>query len=132
MIALPEITMTALLNSLWQGMLVAGIMWAILRIMPRLNASTRYVCWYFTLAAIALLPAWHLVGPLLNEQTTNISRPPLSSDTKMAPGTVAVDYQRREITPSVKEISGESMDQAPIQAEQSPRNHFEIQLAAQP
>jgi beta-lactamase regulating signal transducer with metallopeptidase domain/DUF4097 and DUF4098 domain-containing protein YvlB len=36
--------------------LVAAIMWGVLKLMPRMNAATRYVCWWITLAAVVLLP----------------------------------------------------------------------------
>lgn len=55
--------MSTLLDSLWQGMLVATIMTAILKFIPNLNATTRYACWWITLVAIALLPLRAMQSP---------------------------------------------------------------------
>ncbi len=44
-----------LVNSLWQGALVAGVTWLALRSFPRVNASTRYAAWVLALLAIPLI-----------------------------------------------------------------------------
>jgi beta-lactamase regulating signal transducer with metallopeptidase domain len=45
-----------LINSLWQGALLASLVWCALRLFPRTNATTRYAFWCVTLAAIFCLP----------------------------------------------------------------------------
>lgn len=46
----------ALLNSLWQAALVAGVVWLALRFL-RVNAATRYAIWWAVLAVTLALPA---------------------------------------------------------------------------
>jgi beta-lactamase regulating signal transducer with metallopeptidase domain len=50
----------ALLNSLWQSALIALLVWATLRLLPRINirinAATRCAVWWAVLAAVVVLP----------------------------------------------------------------------------
>ena len=52
--------LAAVLNSLWQAAIVAILVWASLRFLPRIkiyvNAATRYVIWWAALVMILLLP----------------------------------------------------------------------------
>jgi beta-lactamase regulating signal transducer with metallopeptidase domain len=50
-----------LLNSLWQGALLTAAVWCSLRLSRRTNAATRYLTWWFLLAAMALLPVLNIV-----------------------------------------------------------------------
>jgi beta-lactamase regulating signal transducer with metallopeptidase domain len=52
-----EPVLSAALNTLWQAALLALLVWAILRVLPRMNASTRHAVWWAALAALLLLPA---------------------------------------------------------------------------
>lgn len=45
-----------LFNGLWQGALIAVAVWAMLRIFPNVNASTRYAAWSAALLAIIIVP----------------------------------------------------------------------------
>lgn len=45
-----------LFNGLWQGALIALAVWAILRIFPNANASTRYAAWSAALLAVLVVP----------------------------------------------------------------------------
>ncbi len=47
---------TALFDSLWEGALVAGVVWLGLRCLPALGAATRHAIWLFGLAALVALP----------------------------------------------------------------------------
>lgn len=47
----------ALLNSLWQGVALAALTWAFLRVARRANAATRYGVWFAALLAVVALPA---------------------------------------------------------------------------
>jgi uncharacterized protein (TIGR03435 family) len=57
---IPQV-LVAVLNSIWQAALVAALVWFTLRFLPRtrvsVNAATRYVIWWATLAVVVLLPA---------------------------------------------------------------------------
>lgn len=54
-----SVTVAALVNGLWQGLVLLGLVWGLLRIVElrrRLNATTRYAVWSVTLAAVLCLP----------------------------------------------------------------------------
>jgi bla regulator protein BlaR1 len=46
----------ALINTLWQAVVVAALVWLALRFMPRMNAATRHAIWWATLAVVLILP----------------------------------------------------------------------------
>ena len=46
----------ALLNNLWQGIVLAALSWCLLSLMRRTNAATRYIVWFVTLLALSLSP----------------------------------------------------------------------------
>jgi beta-lactamase regulating signal transducer with metallopeptidase domain/DUF4097 and DUF4098 domain-containing protein YvlB len=54
--AIGDETMATLLNGLWQGAVLTALVWAMLKIIPRTNAATRYLIWWVTLAAVVILP----------------------------------------------------------------------------
>ena len=47
---------SATLNSLWQGLALAFLVWVVLRQLPRVNAATRHLIWWIALAAVLTLP----------------------------------------------------------------------------
>ena len=49
-------TIEAMLNGLWQGLLLVALVWCLLKALPRLNATTRYVIWWGALIAVVCLP----------------------------------------------------------------------------
>jgi len=51
-----RVALAVLLNSLWQGALIALIAWGVLRIFSRANAATRYAIWALALAAMIVTP----------------------------------------------------------------------------
>lgn len=60
----------ALFNGVYQGLLVVGLVWLGLRLLPRSNASTRYAAGFAGMIIIACLPALHLgqaVWPRLSD-----------------------------------------------------------------
>lgn len=52
----------AILNGVVQGLALAALVWALLRVFPRTNAATRYAVWSVTLVLVAGLPFAGLVG----------------------------------------------------------------------
>ena len=54
--ALSAAGLMAVINTLWQAMAVAAVMWFILRLMPRVNAATRHAVWWAVLALVVLMP----------------------------------------------------------------------------
>ena len=57
-----EPLLSAALNTLWQAVLLVMLVWVVLRLIPRMNASTRHAVWWASLAAILLLPAASSLG----------------------------------------------------------------------
>jgi beta-lactamase regulating signal transducer with metallopeptidase domain len=51
-----DIATTTLLNGIWQGGILAAAMWILLKLMPRLNPTTRFTVLWFTLLGVAVLP----------------------------------------------------------------------------
>jgi hypothetical protein len=51
--------MTTLLNGVWEGSFLAAAMWLFLKLLPRLNPTTRFTVLWATLLAIVVL----LLGP---------------------------------------------------------------------
>lgn len=62
MISLPHAAW-AIVNSIWQGAVVAGIAWTALRFARRASAAVRYYVWAAVLAAALVLPAINLLVP---------------------------------------------------------------------
>jgi bla regulator protein blaR1 len=50
------VILTAVVNSLWQSLSVAALVWLALRLIPRINAATRYAIWWATLGVVLILP----------------------------------------------------------------------------
>ncbi|MBV9271466.1 MAG: M56 family metallopeptidase, partial [Candidatus Eremiobacteraeota bacterium] len=51
-----RIIVATLFNSLWEGAILALIIWAILRFATNINATTRYALWISALVAVIVLP----------------------------------------------------------------------------
>lgn len=64
---------SALLTGLYQGALMAGVVWLCLRLWDGANAATRYATWYVTLLAVVGLPLAHFV---LADRTLSASEAP--------------------------------------------------------
>ena len=56
-----QVASTALISSLWQGIVLAAMIWVCLRLAPRTTASVRFVIWSAVFVALALLPAVSMV-----------------------------------------------------------------------
>jgi beta-lactamase regulating signal transducer with metallopeptidase domain len=69
--------MTTLLNGIWEGAFLAAAMWLFLKLLPRLNPTTRFtVLWVTLLAIVALLlgpftPQAFIPGPFLPDAQTD-------------------------------------------------------------
>lgn len=48
--------MTTLLNGICQGTILAAVMWLLLKLLPRLNSTTRFTVLWLTLLAVVALP----------------------------------------------------------------------------
>src|SRR5581483_4209471 len=54
---LARLILQALLNSLWQGLLIVALVWLLLRVIGQTSATTRHAVWLVSLLTIGLLPA---------------------------------------------------------------------------
>ena len=54
--SISQIAATALIASLWQGIVLTAIIWASLKLVPRTAAGIRFVIWAVVFVAISLLP----------------------------------------------------------------------------
>jgi uncharacterized protein YjbI with pentapeptide repeats/beta-lactamase regulating signal transducer with metallopeptidase domain len=73
------------LNALWQDALLVLCVWLLLRVWPRVNASTRYTVWSATLAAALIVPVVTTLVFVAAPQTTQVSQPPASHTSGVAP-----------------------------------------------
>jgi hypothetical protein len=51
-----QLAITRVLNSLPEGLLIAGFAWIAMRLLPRQNSSTRFAVWFVALLAVAGMP----------------------------------------------------------------------------
>jgi uncharacterized protein (TIGR03435 family) len=57
--------LSAVVNSLWQAVAVAALVWLALRFVPRINAATRYAIWWGTLGVVLILPVAPRLIPMM-------------------------------------------------------------------
>ncbi|HEX2489683.1 MAG TPA: M56 family metallopeptidase, partial [Blastocatellia bacterium] len=60
--SLARLLLEALLNTLWQGTLIAVMVWLLLRLVKRVSATTRHAVWLVTLLTIGALPILAVVA----------------------------------------------------------------------
>jgi beta-lactamase regulating signal transducer with metallopeptidase domain/HEAT repeat protein len=60
--SLARLLLEARLNTLWQGMLIAVLVWLLLRLVNRLSATTRHAVWLLTLLTIGALPLFAIIA----------------------------------------------------------------------
>jgi beta-lactamase regulating signal transducer with metallopeptidase domain len=73
----------ALLNSLWQGLLIAALVWVLLRMMRTASATTRHAVWMTALLAISALPlislaSWTKSRNASEPDRRSAARPPVA------------------------------------------------------
>jgi beta-lactamase regulating signal transducer with metallopeptidase domain len=72
--SLARLLLEALLNTLWQGMLIAVLVWLLLRLVNRASATTRHAVWLVTLLTIGALPFLAVLANR-NDLTTDPATP---------------------------------------------------------
>ena len=60
----------AVLNGLWQGTALTALVWCLLKLIPRTNATTRYAIWVGTLIAVIFLPLFASRAPVTTDGNT--------------------------------------------------------------
>ena len=66
----------AFLNSLWQAVVLAALVWQTLRLLPRINAATRFAIWWAALGVVVILPA---APRMIETVRTTFKAPPVRS-----------------------------------------------------
>lgn len=101
-----RVGLAVIFNSLWQGALIAGVAWLILRIFTRANATTRYAVWSLTLLAMLIVPFVTSLSRVSIERQTPVvstaspANPLVVSAARMAPSTPAKRVDAAPSTPS--------------------------------
>ena len=65
-----------LIASIWQGLLLAALAWAALKLAPGLRASTRFTLWLIVFLLVALLPCFAIGRSLFGADPSPISPAP--------------------------------------------------------
>src|SRR5262249_55037549 len=112
--SLARLLLEALLNTLWQGNLIAVLVWLLLRLVNRLSATTRHAVWLVTLLTIGVLPLLAVVANR-NEPVTGPARPaghepPRPTVQTTAP--VPANHQNHPNQPGGREAEPFSFDSA--------------------
>ncbi len=90
---------TTLLNGICQGTILAAVMWVLLKLLPRLNATTRFTVLWLTLLAVAVLPT----GLLLPRVPTTVrpdSMQTAIANTPAATSLAPIEIQHSEWKPA--------------------------------
>src|SRR5688500_18338747 len=102
MSALSTAATTAILHSLWQGTVIALLLWVSLRVMRRASATSRYVVSCVALMAMVLLPLVTFVDALTDAESLSaatsptVGRPP---DLPMVTADGSRIWSDRSVTP---------------------------------
>jgi beta-lactamase regulating signal transducer with metallopeptidase domain len=94
--------MTTLLNGIWQGALLAAVMWIILKLLPRVNPTTRFMILWLTLIAVAILPLGPLVPATPTASPGHASAPIAAIDTARAITFPPVELRQPGLAPGSK------------------------------
>jgi beta-lactamase regulating signal transducer with metallopeptidase domain len=117
-----EFAMTALLNGIWEGTLLAVAMWLFLKLLPRLNPTTRFTVLWVTLLAIVTLafasfmPRMFVPGAQ-REPSSAIPASNVSATVTLAPAKVEEPksvIQNSDTTPGSLYISAPQLNPEPV------------------
>jgi beta-lactamase regulating signal transducer with metallopeptidase domain len=90
----------ATLNAVWQGAALTLMVWCLLRVMRRTNATTRHVIWAITLAAVAALPVL-LMGVSMSPGSKPSEIVVTSDSPVYAPAQALSESRARDVMPDV-------------------------------
>lgn len=109
-----RVAMEALLNSLWQGLALAALVWGLLRVIRQTNSTTRYAVWWTTLLAVVCLPLlvrWASSNDLETMHLTTSDRPSVEAPLVPLSESGEVAYSATRMTASASpsgELGGTS------------------------
>ncbi len=90
-----------LFNGLWQGGLIALAVWAILRVFPGANASTRYAAWSAALLAVLVVPLVTTLPRVSAEYATRAAiAAPAGARVAETPAKARAKVARNAVSPS--------------------------------
>jgi beta-lactamase regulating signal transducer with metallopeptidase domain len=93
---LARLILQALLNSLWQGLLIVALVWLLLRVIGQVSATTRHAVWLVSLLTIGLLPALALTFSQRPQPSSSAPAAIVSATPEKA---IALSEWRKELTP---------------------------------
>lgn len=93
---LARLILQALLNSLWQGLLIVALVWLLLRVIGQASATTRHAVWLVSLLTIGLLPALALTFSQKSQPSSSAPAAIVSATPGKA---IALPEWRSELTP---------------------------------
>ena len=94
------------LNSLWQSMTLVALVWALLHLIRRTNATTRYSIWLACLLAVVVLPALTIL--------MRPSQPAVGAPIAATEIVTTIDQARANEITAANEAPGDSIQQATI------------------
>jgi len=119
--------MTTILNGLCQGALLVAMLCLLLKIVPRLNAATRYAVWWAVLFGVLIL----LLRPMGTESYPHRNRP--FSDPVLTPGLLHLSSTKQQTVVLQREApSSSSMGTVSIPNSPDPSPLFPIHIAKKP
>jgi beta-lactamase regulating signal transducer with metallopeptidase domain/predicted SpoU family rRNA methylase len=101
-----RLLLEALLNTLWQGMLIAVLVWLLLRLVNRLSATTRHAVWLVTLLTIGALPILAIVANRNDPATPIKPEPPKPAVQSATPAPVSNPVDPVSITSVIARLNG--------------------------
>lgn len=121
----------ALINSIWQGLLVVLIVWLVLRAIPRINATTRYGIWWGAMLAVVALPLVN-AGVLEYGQWARMEEDPIIAhvvEVSRAEVSARIDPGRREsyASQSATSVTGERRNEKHAARESERRGESTVQ-----
>jgi beta-lactamase regulating signal transducer with metallopeptidase domain len=123
----------AVLNGLWQGTALTALVWCLLKLIPRTNATTRYAIWVGTLIAVIFLPLFanraHVTTNGNTAPENALFEPSHRKDTERAQGSTP----RPNIAPYLEaQLAPEQTQPEQAQVEQSrpARSIFPVRMPA--
>ena len=118
----------AMLNGLWQGTALTALVWCLLRLVPRTNATTRYVIWWGTLIAVICLPVVASRAPLNTDSNTELNIYETAVlETSHRRDTESTERAQRKPLPQVAQREPEQMQ---IEQTRAPESIFPVLLPA--
>jgi beta-lactamase regulating signal transducer with metallopeptidase domain len=119
---LSRLTLEALLNSVWQGAVIAALVWLLLRVMRGASATTRHAVWMVALFTIGVLPFATLPAKLkgqANETAVSSDRPmvlaPATPKLSSAPAALSIPSgPSRPDAPLVEKASSFQQTRPPL------------------